>query len=61
VLAWPPMEVWVECRSEINASRALLFLVRTILLKRIGCPAESGSVPQGVSDKGELRNKNKEG
>ena len=55
------MEVWVECRSEINASRALLFLVRTILLKRIGCPAESGSVPQGVSDKGELRNKNKEG
>ena len=51
MVAWPPwklVEVLIECHRDLNASRALLVLDRTIL-KRIGCkcvaaPEEIGSV-----------------
>jgi len=41
------VEVWVECKRDLNASRTLLFLECTIL-KRVDCkcvpPVEFGSV-----------------
>jgi len=51
LVAWPPcrlVEVWVECKRDLNVSRALLVHEHTIS-KRIGCkyvavPVEFGSV-----------------
>ena len=39
LVAWPPcrlVEVLVECKRDINASRALLVLERTILKRKAG-------------------------
>jgi len=36
------VEVWVECKKSLSEAVALLVLERTILLKGIGCPVESG-------------------
>jgi len=35
------MEVWIKCKRELNGPRALLFLERLILLKKIGRPPRS--------------------
>ena len=57
-MAWPPctlVEVWVECKRDLNVSRTLLVLER-IILKSVGskcvAPVEFGSVASVQTGRG---------